>query len=418
MKKTNITVVHKSVNDLIPYVNNARTHSDDQVNQIASSIKEFGFTNPVLVDGDNGIIAGHGRVMAAKKLNMEEVPTIELAHLTDTQKKAYILADNKLALNSGWDDQLLSLELLGLQEADFDLDLIGFGQEEIDEILSSNVEQCEGKTDPDEVPEVTEEPKTKRGDVWVLGNHRLMCGDAVFIDDIDKMMAGELYQLMITDLPYGVNYSDKNVFLNAADNGKRCQRPIINDHKGGLYEFAKSVYTNLATVCDGVNAYYAFMPQGGDQMMMMMALSDSGYQVKHELIWLKNNHVLGRVDYAYKHEPVCYGWSIGGTHRFYGDFQTSIFEFPKPTKSEMHPTMKPVELIERLILNSSAANENVIDPTGGSGSTLIACEKTNRKCYMMELDPHYCDVIINRWQNFTGKDAVLESTGQKYNEIQ
>ena len=411
-------IVHKPIADLIPYANNARTHSDEQVAQIAASIKEFGFTNPILLDGTNGIIAGHGRLMAARKLGMDTVPCIELSHLSEAQKKAYILADNRLAMNSGWDTQLLTLELKSLDDEGFDLEMLGFDAKELSDLLQP--EQVEGLTDEDAVPELPETPVTKLGDIWLLGNHRLMCGDSTSIDAVEKLINGMLVDLVVTDPPYGVSYADKNKSLNASVKGKRIQTEIKNDHLKGdnLADFFFGAFSNLFIAMKPGAPFYIFAPQGGEQMMMMMMMMKAGLPVRHELIWVKNNHVLGRADYHYKHEPVLYGWKEGAGHPWFGDRNKfSIWNVNKPMSSKLHPTMKPVELCEIPIMNSSKGSDIVLDLFGGSGTTIIACEKTNRQCFMMEFDSHYCDVIVKRWQDFTGKEATLETNGKTFAEV-
>jgi DNA modification methylase len=406
------------IDKLIPYARNARTHSDEQVAQIAASIREFGFNNPVLIADDNSIIAGHGRVMAARKLNLSEVPCIRLSHLSETQRKAYILADNKLALNAGWDDNLLSIELADLKDLGFDTDLTGFSADEIAALMP--VEVTEGLTDEDEVPEVPQDPVTKLGDVWILGKHRVMCGDSTSVDAVNTLIQESLVDLAVTDPPYGVSYADKNKSLNESGKGNRIQTPIKNDHLQGseLKDFFLASFSCLYLAMKPGAPFYIFAPQGGEQMMMMMMMQEASLPVRHELIWVKNNHVLGRADYHYKHEPVLYGWKDGAGHPWYGDRNKfSIWNVNKPTQSKLHPTMKPVELIEIPIQNSSKGHDVVLDLFGGSGTTLIACEKTNRIARLMELDPKYCDVIVKRWQDFTGKQATLESTGQLFDEV-
>jgi DNA modification methylase len=417
VKKENITIVHKSVNDLIPYVNNARTHSDDQVNQIASSIKEFGFTNPVLVDGENGIIAGHGRVMAAKKLNIQEVPTIELAHLTDTQKKAYILADNKLALNAGWDDQLLSLELLGLQEADFDLDLIGFSQEEVDEILSPDIEQCEGRTDPDEVPEVAAAAKTKPGDVWILGKHRLMCGDSTSVDDVEILLSsGGMIDICLTSPPYNASVvitdgKHKKKYINNDDNlSQREYSDFLQSFVNVAINHCEYIFVNIQSLANNKLALIDFLYAEReyladyiiwDKCSSEPAMACNVMNSEFEFIYVfskKANRAIGTIE-------------------FRGDVP-NIVHIPSRVEKDfscIHKATFPVAFSDHFV--SSFAAESVFDPFGGTGTTLISCEKLGRKSRLMELDPKYCDVIINRWQNFTGNDAVLESTKQTYNSI-
>lgn len=395
------------VSDLIPYVNNSRTHSDNQINQIASSIKEFGFLNPVIIDKDNGIIAGHGRVMAAEKLGINSIPSVRVEHLSEAQKKAYIIADNQLALNAGWDTEKLTLELEELIDKDFNLELLGFNDDFLDGLLNKGVY---GLTDPDHVTDVLEDTTTKPGDLWVLGDHRLLCGDSTNPQDVEKVLNGKRIDLIFSDPPYGVSYSDKNKFLNASDKGNRNQRKIENDHMsldetGQLW---RDVFSLWSEYLNDKSSYYISSPQGGELFMMMMMMNENGFPIKHNIIWNKNNHVLGRCDYNYKHEPILYGWK--NSHKFWGkgDHKTSVWDIPKPQKSELHPTMKPVALVENCILNSSAPNQIVSDMFLGSGTTLIACEKNGRSCYGVELDPHYCDVIVKRWEEYTGKTAELQ----------
>lgn len=406
---TKAQIEYISVEKLIPYANNSRTHSDAQVAQIAASIKEFGWTNPILIDGANGIIAGHGRLLAARKLGYTEVPTIELSDLTEAQKKAYVIADNKLALNADWDTTVLSLELNILKDAGFDLDVLGFDEKELNALLEP--EQVQGLTDEDEVPPPPEEPKTKLGDIYQLGNHRLMCGDSTSIDAVDTLMAGQFADLVVTDPPYGVSYADKNRSLNMVAPARRIQTPIKNDHLQGneLKDFFLAAFSSMFVAMKPGAPFYVFAPQGGEQMMMMMMMmQEACLPVRHELIWVKNNHVLGRADYHYKHEPVLYGWKDGAGHPWYGERNKfSIWNVDKPMQSKLHPTMKPVELVEIPIQNSSKGHDVVLDLFGGSGTTLIAAEKNGRTALLMELDPRYCDVIVKRWEDFTGKKAEL-----------
>ena len=377
-----------SIEDLIPYARNSRTHSDEQVAQIAASIKEFGFTNPVLIDNDNGIIAGHGRVLAGRKLKLKEIPCIRLGHLTDAQKKAYVIADNKLALNSGWDAEMLKLELVELKDDGFNIDLIGFDGDELAEIFAEESEINEGLTDEDEVPEVPEEPVTKLGDVWILGNHRLMCGDSTSIDAVEKLMDGQKADMVFTDPPYGVDYEG-----------------IHNDSRNGLLELLQGSFGNYySTSKSGASCYVFHSDRCAD---IFHDVFRDYFHFSSMIIWAKNSLTLSRTDYQSQHEPCLYGWVKDGSHTFYGDRkQTSIWHFDKePVKG--HTTPKPVALIEKALANSSKSEDIVSDLFGGSGSTLIACEKTKRCARLMELDPKYCDVIIKRWEDFTGKKAYL-----------
>jgi DNA modification methylase len=398
---------NKKVTELIPYVNNARTHSDEQVIQIAASIKEFGFTNPVLIDGENGIIAGHGRLMAAKKLGMEEVPTIELSHLSEAQRKAYILADNKLALNSGWDNDLLAIEFADLNELGFDLELTGFTLDEIDALTPEEIPP--GLTDEDSVPEIPEEPVTKLGDVWLCGNHRVMCGDSTSIDHLDKLTAGVLVDMWLTDPPYNVAYEGKT----------KEAMTIQNDAMGNddFRQFLRDAYVAADSVMKAGAVFYIWHADS-EGYNFRGAASDAGWKIRQCLIWKKSSMVMGRQDYHWQHEPCLYGWKEGAGHLWATDRkQTTILEFNRPNRNGEHPTMKPVELFEYQMLNNTKGSDIVLDSFGGSGTTVISCEKNGRHARLMELDPKYCDVIVKRWQDFTGKQATLESTGETFGVI-
>ena len=391
-----LQINYKSTENLIPYANNSRTHSDDQINQVASSIKEFGFTNPVLIDEQGGIIAGHGRVMAAKKLGLAEVPTITLEGLTKAQVKAYVIADNQLALNSGWDVDTLKLEIETLQELDFDIDLLGFDDDFLSGLLDE--EPSEGLTDDDAVPELPDEPVTVLGDVWQLGSHRLMCGDSTSIDLVEKLMDGHKADMVFTDPPYGVDY-----------------KGINNDDRGGLSGLLNSVFSNyLLTSKSGASIYCFHSDRCADIFNEEFRLF---FHFSSMIIWVKNSLTLSQTDYQSQHEPCLYGWMDNGTHSWHSDRkQTSIWRFDKE-RVEGHTTPKPVELVSKAISNSSKGGDLISDFFGGSGSTLIACEKTGRNASVMEIDPKYCDVIVSRWQDFTGKEAVLESSGDKFNDM-
>ena len=387
----------QSVEKLIPYAKNARTHSDEQVAQIAGSIKEFGFNNPVLVDKDNSIIAGHGRVMAARKLGMDKVPVVILDHLTESQRKAYILADNRIALNSGWDTSMLSVELQDLKD-DIDLSLLGFDPDELDALLNP-VEETEGLTDEDAVPEVPVEPKTKLGDIYILGNHRLMCGDSTSIDAVEKLMDGQLADQLVTDPPYNIAY----------EGGSKKRDQIKNDEMADeeFRQFLKDVYIAADAVMKAGAVFYIWHADT-EGYNFRGAARDMGWRIRQTLIWNKDNSAFGRSDYHWKHEPCLYGWKEGAAHLWATDRkQTTVIQCKRPSKSDLHPTMKPVELMEYQILNNTKGSDIVLDLFGGSGSTLIACEKTGRVNRSMELDPKYCDVIVKRWEDFTGKKAVL-----------
>lgn len=392
-------IIQKSVKDLIPYAKNSRTHSDAQVAQIAASIKEFGWTNPILVDGDNGIIAGHGRLMAARKLGMDEVPVIELDGMTDLQKKAYIIADNQLAMNSGWDTGLLQIELAELQSEGFDLDLIGFDPKELNALLEPEV--SEGLTDEDAVPDVPDQPKTKPGDIYELGGHRLMCGDSCNIEAVEALTDG-LVDILVTDPPYNVAYEGKT----------KDALTIKNDSMGDeqFRQFLRDAFVAADAVMKPGAVFYIWHADS-EGYNFRGACYDAGWKVRQCLIWAKDTMVMGRQDYHWKHEPCLYGWKDGAAHLWAADRkQTTIIECKRPKRNDIHPTMKPVELMEYQILNNTKGMDIVLDLFGGSGSTLIACEKTGRKARLMELDPKYCDVIVKRWEEFTGKTAKLLNT--------
>jgi DNA modification methylase len=397
----------RQLSELIPYINNSRKHSDDQVTQIAASIKEFGWTNPILVDGDNGIIAGHGRIMAAKKLNMTEVPVIELAHLSKEQRKALIIADNKLALNSDWDSNLLAIELKDLQDLGFDLNLTGFADKELADILKPD--QVEGLTDEDVVPDTPIEPKTKPGDIYQLGNNRLMCGDSTNIDQVEKLMDGNKASLVITDPPWNVAYG-----TNLANNAQGYKaREIMNDNFATDKEWQDFLSGTMGCInivtLPGCPIYCVM--GASEWPAVDKALRDADFHWSSTIIWAKDTLVLSRKDYHTQYEPIWYGWKSDGPRIWtvQDRKQSDLWQCKRPKRSDLHPTTKPVELLERALLNSSNHGVIVFEPFGGSGSTLIACEKTGRRCHAMELDPKYCDVIVKRWEDFTGKKAELLS---------
>lgn len=435
---------------LIPYARNSRTHSDEQVAQIAASIREFGFTNPVLVDEASGIIAGHGRVLAARKLGLETVPAIRITYMTDAQKRAYVIADNKLALNAGWDDELLALELGELKDLGFDLDLTGFTSDEIAALTLGDDDVVEeGLTGDDDAPGVQEEYVSKPGDVWILGTHRLMCGDSTKIDDVQTLAAGQLCDACWTDPPYNVAYE--------GGTGLTIQNDSMDDDK--FRAFLYDAYVSMFSVMrEGAPIYVAHADTEGYNFRG--AFKDAGFKLSGCLIWVKNALVLGRSDYQWRHEPILYGWKPGAAHTWYGarnkttvteakdmpfvklpggagyqvdlgetsviitgsdvhveEVRSTILRAEKPKRNGEHPTMKPVELIMGMLKNSSRKGDKVLDLFGGSGSTLIACEKMGRHARLMELDERYADVIVRRWQDFTGKAATLESTGESFDSL-
>jgi len=438
-----IQVEQRRVDDLIPYARNSRTHSDAQVAQIAASIQEFGWTNPVLIDGDGGLIAGHGRLLAARKLGLVEVPCIALGHLSETQKRALIIADNKLALNAGWDDAMLALEIGELAESGFDLGLMGFSDAEISAL---SADKTEGLTHPDEAPDLPDVPLSEMGDVWILGGHRLIVGDSTIHTDVEGAMGGVMADCLWTDPPCNVNYEGSA--------GK-----IKNDNMKdeAFREFLSQAFTSAFTVMKpGAPAYIAHADTEG--LNFRGAFSDCGFKISGCLIWRKNSLVLGRSDYQWQHEPVLYGWKPGAAHRWYGGrknttllefggdlvtdngdgtltlrmgsesavisgealtlhrVEPTVFSVEKPKRSSAHPTMKPVELITRMLRNSTREGDVVLDLFGGSGSTLIACEMLGRFCRIVEFDPKFADVIVRRWQDFTGREAVNER-GHKFNDL-
>ena len=387
------------VGDLIPYVNNSRTHSDEQVMQVASSIKEFGFTNPILIDDDGGIIAGHGRLMAAKKLGLDEVPCIRLGHLSEAQRKAYVIADNQLALNSGWDLDALKLEMDRLGELDFNIELLGFD----DDFLASLMieEPGEGLTDEDAVPEPPETPTTVEGDVWVLGNHRLMCGDSTSIDAVDKLMDGKMADMVNTDPPYGVSYQSNM-------RTKSDQFDVIaND----------DVFLDIAPVIAACSTGWVFVWTSWKVITTWIDMFEGFGYPTNQVIWSKGGGGIGDLKKTFSSDyETALVWHRGA--ELTGKRIGSVWKVDKDGASTyMHPTQKPVALPEEAIDKTTRQGDLVLDLFGGSGSTLIACEKTNRVSYNMELDPKYCDVIIKRWQEFTGKQAINEGTGKPYIEM-
>lgn len=396
--------------DLIPYARNSRTHSDEQVNQICSSIKEFGFTNPIIIDEDNGIIAGHGRVMAANKLKIKELPCVQITGWSDAQKKAYVIADNKLALNAGWDMEMLKVEFQELQELEFDLSLTGFSPDEIGELT---FEEKEGLTDEDAVPDVPEQPVTIEGDIWILGEHRLMCGDSTDAGSVSLLMDGEKADMVFTDPPYNVDYSGRGE--------KNKLGKIKNDHMPDdeFMNFVRGFFSCYEEFMKPLACIYVCHPdsQSAPKIAFEIGFSEK-FKKSSTIIWRKQSAGMGWQDYRAQHEPILYGWKEGkGSHFYCGDrAKTTIWDFKRDSHTDyVHPTQKPVELPSEAINNSSKSDDIVLDLFLGSGSTLIAAEKTGRKCYGMELDPKYCDVIIKRWQDFTGKQALLN--GKPYDII-
>ena len=400
-------IKRKKVDALIPYARNARTHSDEQVAQLAASIKEWGWTTPVLVDEDGEIIAGHGRVMAARKLGIEEVPTMTATGWTKAQKQAYVLADNQLPQNAGWDMDLLSVEMKDLDAEGFDLSLIGFGDDMLANML---VDETAGLTDEDAVPDVPDDPVTVLGDVWLLGDHRLMCGDSTSIDALERLCSPHRADMWLTDPPYNVAYEGKT----------KDALKIQNDEMGNdqFRQFLVDSYTAADAVMKAGAVFYIWHADS-EGYNFRGAAHDAGWQVRQCLIWKKQTMVMGRQDYHWKHEPCLYGWKNGAGHLWATDRkQTTILEFDRPSRSKEHPTMKPVELFEYQMLNNTKGGDLILDSFGGSGTTMIAAEKNGRNARLMELDPKYCDVIVKRWCEFTGKDAMLEANGKSFSVLE
>jgi len=395
---------------LIPYARNSRTHSDAQVAQVAASIVEFGFTNPVLIDGQGGIIAGHGRVMAARKLALAKVPCIRLGHLSEAQKRAYVIADNKLAANAGWDEQMLALEFKDLQDMGFDLDLTGFDDKDINAMIASLAATPEGNTDADATPAVQAEVISKLGDIWTLGKHRVMCGDSTSAEQVNKLLGGGMPHLMVTDPPYGVEYDatwrkdampEKCPGKTGGMHGK-----VLNDDRADWREAWALFPGEVAYVWHGVKQCEGIAGQ----------LKECGYEIRDLIVWAKSSLVIGRGHYHPKHETCWYAVKKGGTGHWQGDRkQTTLWAIDKPQKSETgHSTQKPIECMRTPIENNSAAGDSIYEPFSGSGTTIIAAEQTARICYAMELSPAYVDVAVRRWQQYTGNVAVNAETGEKF----
>lgn len=386
------------ISRLIPYARNSRTHSDAQISQLAASIKEWGWTVPILIDETGMIIAGHGRLAAAQKLNYKQVPVVIASNWSEEKKRAYVIADNKLALNAGWDTELLALEIQELKATDFNLSILGFTDEELNNLIPVNV--TEGLTDEDAVPEPPPEPITKPGDIWILGKHRLMCGDSTSIDHLEKLCDGRQVDMWLTDPPYNVAYEGKT------KDALTIKNDSMDDEK--FRQFLRDAYTAADAVMKAGAVFYIWHADS-EGYNFRGAAKDAGWKVRQCLIWKKSTIVMGRQDYHWKHEPCLYGWKEGAGHLWAADRkQTTILEFDKPSRSVEHPTMKPVALFEYQMLNNTKGGDIILDSFGGSGTTLVAAEKNGRIAYVMELDPKYCDVIVKRWEEFTGKKALLE----------
>lgn len=401
-------VVMKKVSELTPYLKNARTHDKAQISLIAESIKEFGFNNPILTDGKNGVIAGHGRLAAAVKLGMATVPTISLSHLSTAQKKAYVIADNQIATRSGWDEALLREELAALGAEGFDIALLGFADKELRALTAG---LAKGNTDEDEIPELQENPVSRLGDTWLLGQHRVRCGDSTSAEDVKALLDGAKPHLMVTDPPYGVEYDanwrNEAFRADGSTDGGRAIGKVKNDDRADWREAWALFPGNIAYVWH----------DGNMAGVVQDSLTACGFKTRAQIIWAKDNFAIGRGDYHWKHEPCWY--AVKGTGKWCGDrSQTTLWDIPKPMKSETgHSTQKPVECMRRPMLNNSVKGDMVYDPFLGSGTTVIAAETEGRVCYGMELSPVYVDIIVKRWETFTGKSATLGTTGQTFAEV-
>ena len=392
------------IDRLIPYARNARTHSKEQILQLRSSLREFGFVNPIIVDKDLNIIAGHGRVLAAKAEGLSEVPCVFAEHLTDAQKRAYILADNRLALNAGWDEELLALEFGELKDLGFDLELTGFGLDEIEKLFAADGKDVQDD-DFDLAAALEQAAFVLPGDVWTLGRHRLICGDATHADTVKKLMDGRKANLVLTDPPYNVGFESSSGLKIKNDSQKSEQ----------FYNFLLSAFRSVAdNLGSGGSAYIFHADTEGENFRR--AFREAGFHLSGTCIWVKDSFVMGRSPYQWQHEPILYGWLKTGAHKWYaGRSEATIWNFAKPRKNSDHPTSKPLELLAYPIKNSSQANGIVLDPFGGSGSTLIACEQADRICNMLELDEKYASVILRRYAEFKqngGEDITCERGGK------
>lgn len=408
MAKTTSEMQLVPIDKLVPYQNNARTHSPAQIQKLRSSLREFGFINPVLIDRDYGVIAGHGRIEAARAEGITEVPCVFVDHLTEAQKKAYILADNRMALDAGWDEEMLKVELSGLLEMGYDLGLTGFDAAELSDFFNTDDEAKEDDFDVD--AELEKPTFCKAGDVWKLGMHTLICGDATKHETYDALLDDTKVNLVLTDPPYNVNYEGSA--------GK-----IKNDNMAAdkFYQFLLDAFTCMERSMAADASVYIFHADT-EGLNFRRAFDDAGFYLSGCCIWKKQSLVLGRSPYQWQHEPVLYGWKKSGKHQWYtGRKETTIWEFDKPKKNGDHPTMKPIPLLAYVLGNSTQTNGLVLDPFGGSGSTLIACEQTGRVCYTMELDEKFCDVIVNRYieQVGTNENVSVVRDGQtfRYEEV-
>lgn len=396
------------ITKLIPYVNNARTHSPSQINKLRSSLREFGFINPVIIDRDYGVIAGHGRILAAKEEGITEVPCVFADHLTEAQKKAYIIADNRMAMDAGWDEELLRVEIEALQAENFDPLLTGFDEKELSKLFDDGLNAKEDDFDVE--AELQKPTFSKSGDVWTLGRHRLVCGDSTKAETYETLLGDTRANLIITDPPYNVNYEGSA--------GK-----IKNDNMASekFYQFLLDAFSCMEKALADDGSIYVFHADT-EGLNFRRSFADAGFYLSGCCIWKKQSLVLGRSPYQWQHEPVLYGWKKKGKHQWYtGRKESTIWEFDKPKKNGDHPTMKPIPLLAYPIMNSSMSNAVVLDPFGGSGSTLIACEQTDRICRTIELDEKFCDVIVRRYIEQVGSDenvsVLRDGTEYKFSEV-
>ena len=406
--RINIEIEKWPITRLIPRITNPRTHTPEQVAQIAASIREFGWTNPVLVGADNDVIAGHARLLAARQLGMAEVPVIQLGHLSEAQRRALVIVDNQLTINAGWSEETLRIELQALQEADFDLTLVGFDEDELARLLAAE-EATSGLTDEDAVPEVLEAPISVAGDLWRLGQHVLLVGDATNEADVARLMNGAAADLVFIDPPYNCDYQGYT----------EEHLTIQGDRMSGaeFKQFLEAAFLSCrAVIKPGASLYVCHSSSW--QREFQNALEAAGFEVRCQIIWGKNTFAWGFGRYKFRHEPIFYAHVAGQSDAWYGDkSQSTLWEENKPAANRLHPTMKPVELIERALLNSSKAGDVVVDLFGGSGSTLIACERRGRAAWLMELDRRYADVICRRYQEYVGKPATLDGDGRTFDQI-
>ncbi len=410
MQLNDLKLEHWPTSRLIPYARNPRKN-DHAVEQMASAISEFGFRIPIIAKSTGEVCDGHMRLKAALRLGLEQVPVILADDLTETQIKAFRILANRSATWADWDEDLLRLELEELEEADFDLALTGFDADELLEIMAGEETTTEGNTDEDAAPDVPETPVSKPGDVWVMGQHRLLCGDSTDAASYDTLLGNERVAMIFQDPPYNVDYAN-----TPKDKLRGTHRPILNDNLGdGFQDFLLAAFKPALARCDG--AIYVAM-SSSELDSLQSAFRAAGGKWSTFIIWAKNTFTLGRSDYQRQYEPILYGWPEGASRHWCGDRdQSDVWQIKKPHKNDLHPTMKPVELVERAIRNSSRPGDVVLDPFGGSGSTLIAAEKSGRQARLIELDPKYVDVIVRRWQEYAGAQAVREADGVKFDDL-